>query len=145
MKIMYGNTPIKAINIKHFETNTDDATVTASDMQSGVSSYARGKKVIGTGKCFEFAQYGGIETNIPMFIPNMINVIEITSTVHPVKSAISLTDTKDVDFSIPQTIGYVMVDNVENPVTITIENSMLTLSCSETTTLDFFIGKDNHV
>lgn len=83
MKMIYNGTPIKSLNIKRYEMNTNDATLKASDMQVGVTAYAKGKKVTGTGKSFEFAYYGGFETNSINYVPNMINVIEIASVNYP--------------------------------------------------------------
>lgn len=40
------------------EPSTYDADITPENMQNGMTAYARGEKVIGTGKCFEFAHYG---------------------------------------------------------------------------------------
>lgn len=37
---------------------TYDADLTPVDMQHGKSAWVKGKKIIGTGKCFEFVQYG---------------------------------------------------------------------------------------
>lgn len=40
------------------EPPTYDADIISADMQRGRIGYAQGKKVIGTGRCFEFAEYG---------------------------------------------------------------------------------------
>lgn len=40
------------------EPSSYDADITPENMQRGMSAYARGKKLIGTGKCFEYASYG---------------------------------------------------------------------------------------
>ena len=39
-------------------TDTDDANVTPINLQRNIIAYAKGKKVVGTAKCFEFAYYG---------------------------------------------------------------------------------------
>lgn len=39
---------------------TYDADITPENMQHGMTAYARGQKVIGTGKAFEFVQYGSM-------------------------------------------------------------------------------------
>lgn len=145
MKMFYGNIPVNSMKIKHYEMNTNSATVQPSDMQAGVTCFGRGKKITGTGKAFEFAQYGSIGTNLPLVIPNIINIIEITSTVYPIKSVFVLSEIKNVDFTTPQIIGYVVADNVESPVTATINDNILTLLCDKTLVLEFFIGKDNYV
>lgn len=46
MKMYYGGTPIKSLNVKHYEMSTSDATVQPSDLQSGVTCYARGQKLL---------------------------------------------------------------------------------------------------
>ena len=143
--MIYNGTPIKSMNIKHYEISTNDATMKASDLQSGVTAYAKGKKITGTGKSFEFAYYGGIEANFPNYIPSMINVVEITSTVYPIKANIALSSMRDIDFSTSQIIGSVIINNVEYPITSTIVNNFLTLSCDESISLQIFYGKDNYV
>lgn len=40
------------------EPSTYDADITPENMQRGMTAYAQGIKVIGTGKAFEFAEYG---------------------------------------------------------------------------------------
>lgn len=145
MKMYYGNVPIKSMNIKHYEMDTNDATVLASDLQNGVTCYARGSKITGTGKIFEFADYGAFKTNIPIIIDNMINVIEITSTAYPIKSEIPLSEMKNIDFSVSQLIASVVIDAVEYPITTTIDDGMLILYCDKSVTLQVFYGKDNYV
>lgn len=145
MKMIYGGTPVKNLNIVKHDVSTNDATVMPSDLQAGVSCYARGQKIVGTGKSFEFATYGGFETNCPLIISNVINVVEIASTIYPVKTTISLSEMKNIDFSTPQVIGNIIVDNVEYPVTATIEDIFLTFYCDKTVTLEIFFGKDNYV
>lgn len=142
MKLMYGKTPLKSVKVG---TNTDDANVIPSDLQAGVSCYARGKKVIGTGKSFEFADYGGVYTNFPLDVPSMINVIEIASTSYPIKMVIELSKMKNADFSISQNIGSVIIDTVDYPVTLDIQDNFLTLFCDKTVNLQVFYGKDNYV
>jgi hypothetical protein len=144
MKLMYGNVPVKSMNIHSYELNTNDATLKASDMQAGVTAYAKGQKITGTGKCFEFASYGNFQTNMADYMPVLINVIEIASIDYPIKSVFSLYETKDVDFSIEQNVGIVTIDNVEYPIAIKIENSLMTLKCEKEITLEVFCGKDNY-
>lgn len=142
MKLMLGGTPVKKMMIHN---DTMDATMVASDLQAGVTAYANGRKVTGTGKSFEFATYGLSETNMPEYVPVLLNVIEITSLDHPIKSLIALSDMKDIDFSTEQTIGVVLIDNNEYPITAKIENSILTFYCEKTVKLQSFYGKDNYV
>lgn len=40
------------------EPSTYDADLTPVDMQLGRTAYVKGEKITGTGKCFEFAEYG---------------------------------------------------------------------------------------
>ena len=35
MKLIYGNTPVKSMNVNYYEKNTNDATMKASDLQVG--------------------------------------------------------------------------------------------------------------
>lgn len=144
MKMFYGKTPIKSLNIKHFEVSTNDATLKASDLQSGITAYAKGKKVTGTGKSFEFARYGLIETNKSFYIPSDINVIEIASIQHPVRLTIALSDMKNVDFTTMQTIGSIVIDNVFHDIIVQASNNMITISCDEDISLEVFYGKDNY-
>lgn len=145
MKMIYNGAPVKSLNIHHFEMNTNDCDMVASDLQAGKTAVARGKKITGTGKCFEFASYGGIKTNASIFSPVIINVIEIASLDYPIRISTELNDMRNLDFSIAQIIGYVTVDNVEYPITAQINGVILTLSCEKTVTLQSFYGKDNYV
>jgi hypothetical protein len=145
MKMFYGNTPIKSLNVKHYEMSTSDATVVPTDLQAGVTCYARGKKVTGTGRSFEFASYGMVQTNIPVFSPVIINIIEIASLDYPVKISMALNEMEHLDFSVPQTIGCAIIDGVEYPITAQVNGVILTLACEKTIKLEAFYGKDNYV
>ena len=125
--------------------NTNDATMVASDLQAGVTAYARGQKITGTGKAFEFATYGVTKTNTPEFTPTSINVIEITSLEYPIKSVISFSDMCNIDFSTEQIIGIVTIDGVEYPIAVKVEGFLLTFNCEKTIALQSFYGKDNYV
>ena len=92
MKMYYGDTPIKSLKIKHYEVSTHDATIKSSDLQTGITAYAKGKKVTGTGKSFEFASYGDWTTNLPFIIPTTINVVQVGSLNYFVKTEHSETD-----------------------------------------------------
>lgn len=145
MKMMLGNTPIKSLNIHHFEMDTNSATVQPSDLQAGITCFARGQKVTGTGRCFEFANYGGLETNNSTYIPTGINVIEIASTQHPIKHYMTLTTMSEQDFSVPQTIGAVVISDVEYPITVQVTSNILNISCDQTVALQIFYAKDRYV
>lgn len=144
MKMIYNGTPVKSLNVHHFEMDTNSCDMVASDLQAGKTAVARGKKITGTGKSFEFAYYGMVETNSMNYVPSLINTIEVASLDYPIKSSIALNDMVDIDFSIEQTIAIVVIENVEYPITVTIENSILRLNCEKTIELQIFFGKDNY-
>ena len=145
MKMIYNGTPMKSLNIKHYEMDTNSCDMVASDLQAGKTAVARGKKITGTGKSFEFAMYGEIETNSPVFSPVVINMIEIASLDYPIKASVALSNMKNLDFSIGQTIGCVVIDSIEYPITAKVDGALLTLSCEKTVALESFYGKDNYV
>ena len=142
---MYGNTPVKSLNINYFEQNTNDATLVPSDLQAGVTAYAKGQKVTGTGKCFEFASYGTWMTNAPLVVPTIINAIQIGSADYPVRTIVPVYNTTQLDFSISQTIAEVVIDNVIYPISVSVQNGMLTVSCEHTIDIELFYGKDRHI
>ena len=145
MKMMYGGVPIQSLKVKHFEMDTNSATVQPSDLQAGITCFARGQKLTGTGKSFEFADYGTTTTNIQGFVPSLINIVQITSPEYPIKNLISLIRMKDIDFTAEQTIAVVVVDNIEYPITVSVDGYLLTFNCEKTVTLNYFYGKDNYV
>lgn len=144
MKMFYGNTPVKSLNIKHYEVSTNDATMKASDLQAGITAYAKGKKVTGTGKSFEFANYGGLITNTARFVPNNINIIEVSSAYYPVKLTLQLYDMKYTDFSTRQNIAIVIIDGAEYNLSVSVESNILTIHCDKDIELQVFYGKDNY-
>ena len=145
MKLMYGGTPVKALNINYFEQDTNDATMIASDLQAGVTCYARGQKVIGTGRCFEFASYGAWMTNVPLVVPSMINVVEINSATYPIRTIIPMRQTTLVDFATSQTIAEVIINGTTHPIIASVQNGMLTISCEQTIDIELFYGKDRYI
>lgn len=144
MKIAIGNTPINSLNIHSYEMNTNDATLQASDLQSGITAYARGRKVEGTGKSFEFAYYGAFEANDSIPVPDNINVIEIACITNPVQLSIELSNMKTIDFTTKQTVGNVVVGNTSYPITAQVTDNVLTIGCSTPVRLEIFCGKDNY-
>lgn len=145
MKLCLGSTPVKSLNIRKLDVDTNDATIVASDMQSGSIAYAKGQKVTGTGKAFAFASYGKHPTNFAIPVPGMINVIEIGCMSNAFQMTLGVNQMKDVDFSIEQELGNLIVDGVNCPITSIIENGNLTLNCSQSVELLVFYGKDDHV
>ena len=145
MKMMYNGTEIKSLNIKHYEIDSNFATVEPSDMQAGKTAVARGEKITGTGKSFEFASYATTALNYPIPIPANINVIELASTTYPVTMAMRLIEIKNIDFSTDKTIGSVMIDSVEYPISMVVSNNIMTISCDKNISLELFYGKDNYV
>ena len=140
-----GSTPVKSLNIRKLDVDTNDATVTASEMQSGTTAYAKGKKVTGTGKSFVFASYGLAETNDPISVPTMVNVVGISSLLYPVQLQIALSDMKDNDFSAEYQIATDVINGASYPITARVSDNNLVLSCEQTSALQVFYGKDEHV
>lgn len=146
MKMIYGNVPVKNLHITKHDVSTNDATMVASDLQVGVTAYARGVKVIGTGKCFEFAFYGRLRSNDSLIIPiNEINIIHISSLDYPVQSTVKLVDMQYLDFSIEQAIGNIVFNGLEYPIYASVQNNELHISCDIDAYFEIFFGKDNYV
>lgn len=146
MKMIYGGTPVKNLNIVKHDVSTNDATVMPSDLQAGVSCYARGQKVIGTGRSFEFAYYGDFETNDFMIIPAKINVIHLSSVTYPMQDIIKLDNNmSNLDFSTEQVVSNIIVDGELYPVKVISTDNEINILCDKTVTLQVFYGKDNYV
>lgn len=145
MKMIYNGTPIESMKLKHYEVDTNSATVQPSDLQAGITCFAKGKKMTGTGKSFEFAYYGMFIVNFPIEVPSNINVIEVASLTHPIKITIALNDMKNKDFSTTQQIAIVVDNGVEYPITVNVQDGILTLNCDIDLDLQMFYGKDNYV
>jgi hypothetical protein len=133
------------MNIHHFEMDTNDCDMVASDLQAGKTAVAKGKKITGTGKSFEFAFYGTGVTNVPIIIPDSINVIQINSVTYPIKTIISVFDTTLLDFSTPQTIAEADIDGTRCSLTVSVQNNMLTIACEQMIDIELFYGKDRYI
>lgn len=143
--MIYNGTPINSMKVKHYEVSTSDCTAIPSDLQAGVTCVSKGKKIVGTGKAFSFASYGGWTTNISNFIPMDINTIQIGSVNYPVKMLVSMNETHSYDFSVPQRVAEVVVDGVTYPMTVSVKNGEFLVTCEKTISIQFFIGKDEYI
>ena len=145
MKMIYNGTPVNSLKVKHYELSTNDATLKPSDMQAGVTAYAKGQKVTGTGKCFSFALYGGSSTNESNIIPTVINTIQIGSTDYPVRMTLPMNRMVSHDFTVAQTVAEVTIDGVVYPMIVSVQNGEFLITCEKTITVQLFIGKDEYV
>ena len=145
MKLAYGSVPVKALNINYFEQDTNDCDMIASDLQAGKTAVARGKKIVGTGKSFEFAMYGSALSNAVIPLPNVINAIQVASVAYPIQQTMTFDIVRGVDFATEQVIGYIIKDGVNHPINIQINNNILMLTCDLTIDIQLFFGKDNYV
>ena len=143
MQIALGDNKIKALMIHN---DTSDATLKASDMQAGVTGYANGQKLTGTGKAFAFAMYGNVSSTDMITLPvDTINTIIISSAVNPVKMAADAVTLRSYDFSTDKQVATVTVNGTDYPITMRIAGGILTFGCSQKVTLQVFIGKDEYV
>lgn len=62
MSYIVGGVKAKKVGVL-LEPSTYDADLTPVDMQHGRTAYVKGEKIIGTGKCFEHADYGYARVN----------------------------------------------------------------------------------
>lgn len=146
MKMMYGGVPVNSLKVKHYEMNTNSATVQPSDLQAGITCFARGTKVTGTGKAFEFATYGKFPVNRSIPIPTTnINTIVVSSTDGAVKMVDEINNLRDIDFSTAQEIAKITLDGVEHSITVQIINNKITFGCTQSVSVQAMIGKDNFI
>lgn len=146
MKMIYNGTPIKSLNIKHFEMDTNSATVQPTDLQAGVTCYARGQKVTGTGKAFSFATYGSCPSNQVVPIPvSEINTVIIGADGYAVKMTNTTLELRELDFSTSQEVANVVIDGNDCPIYLQINNNILTITCSQNVILQVMFGKDDYI
>lgn len=145
MKMMYNGTQIKSLNVNHYELSSNDCDMIASDLQAGKTAVARGKKITGTGKSFSFASYGNWTTNESYIIPMPINTIQVGSVDYPIKMTIPFKDMKTHDFITAQKMADATIDGVDYPITVSVKNNKLIITCERTIEIQLFIGKDEYV
>lgn len=145
MKMYLDGKSVNSLHIIKHDIDTNSATMVASDLQAGITCFARGQKITGTGKSFEFANYGHLDTNLSRYVPTDINVIEIASTEYPIKSNINMTSVNSVDFSNEQLIGTVIINGTEYDLVASVKSNIMKITCDETIRLQIFYGKDNYV
>ena len=145
MKLIYGGVPYNTTKVNHYEVPTNDCDMIASDLQAGKTAVARGQKIVGTGKSFEFAYYGNFEANDFAIVPNAINIIYVSSMEYPIEQIISLSDMKNLDFSTAQTIANLVADETRYPITVECIDNMLNIYCDKDGYFEIFYGKDNYI
>jgi hypothetical protein len=146
MKMIYGGVPVNSLKVRHYEISTNDATLRSSDLQAGVTAYAKGQKVTGTGKAFSFATYGDMPSNISIPIPvSEINTIVLSSVGNSIKMLQDIISLRSVDFSTAQEIATVTINGMDYPIKIQIMNNMFTIICEQMVVLQIMFGKDEYI
>ena len=142
MKLMLGNTPVKKMMIHN---DTQDATIQPSCIQVGEIGYARGQKIIGTGKAFAYSLYGNIMTNITYPAIHKINTVIISSSLYPIKMNISIIEIQNSEDVSNLTVGTISIDGTDYPITLTINDNGFKFNCEKTMKLQGFCGKDEYI
>lgn len=146
MKMIYNGTPVKSLNVHHFEMNTNDCDMVASDLQAGKTAVARGQKITGTGKCFSFAFYGRCNSNEIIPIPvSTVNTVLISADSYAVKMTKTILELQGLDFTNPQDVAVITIDGTDYMVTVQTSNSMITVACEKTVALQVLFGKDEYM
>lgn len=158
MSLYYGGKTYKRLGITNgIGLDTSDADITSPDMQNGRIGYANGKRVVGTGKCFEKAGYGdGIvglmydnqgneKYGISIFTKVKPNVVFITPTVGDVfvqtEHIIDLKSNTALTIGTNYTLdGNIYISYSNNRLNIYFENIL-----NAQTELKYFYGKDNQL
>lgn len=157
MPYYIGNKKIKKVGVLT-EPNSYQTTITPADMQMGMTAVSKGKVITGTGKAFEFVQYGS----------KIITSIIDKNGVERKGVTFDYDNTTNLVFVAPTTSGNVILQEdyliklVEGKETIIASDNTtggdlrayydgerlimyLTQPTDELTILRFFIGKDNHI
>ena len=143
--MIYNGTPVKSLNVHHFEMNTNDCDMVASDLQAGKTAVARGQKITGTGKCFSFASYGTLRTNYSEIIPTYVNTVFISGVDYPVRMTALMIDIIHYDFSTAREIAEVIIDGVTYPISVCAKDGELLISCEKNIDIELFFGKDEYI
>ena len=144
MKMYLDGKSVNSLHIIKHDIDTNNCTMIPSDLQAGVTCFARGQKVTGTGKSFEFANYGQLTTNSSRYVPTNINVIQVTSIEYPIKLNMDFETIKGSDFANEQVIATVITDDGEYDLVATIQSNIMRITCDKTFRLQIFYGKDNY-
>lgn len=135
------------------EPSTYDADLTPVDMQLGRTAYVKGEKITGTGKCFEFAEYGLRRVKklsngyygVAFELGEGANTFFIAHT--GTGDIVAQTDNGVVAGSEPVKIGQNLTTTSD--VLVAYDDSQVMIYTtkinSTTTTLRVFVGKDNEV
>lgn len=155
MALYIGGTRINAFSIG---PDTSPGDLVPEDMQLGRIGFSQGKRVVGTGKAFAFAQYGsrvvkkitdsegnarygasfnvGENTNVIFIAPSTIGDIVLQS-----NHIVNIESGETVKLGINHTTGGEIMACYDNGRVIV----YLTDFSQNPTMLRFFIGKDNHL
>lgn len=145
-KMFLGTTPINSLRIHQYDISTNDATVVPSDLQAGITCYARGQKITGTGKSFEFAYYGTMISNDSLIIPiDTINIAHVSSLTYPVHATVNLNNMYSLNFGTSQVIGNLIANGSQYPISVYVQNNEIFINCDIDTDFEIFFGKDNYI
>ena len=145
MKMIYGGVPVNSLKVKHYEISTNDCDMIASDLQAGKTAVARGQKITGTGKSFEFASYGEFLTNEIDYVPSDINTILISSMDNPIRLVMAVDSIRNQNFITPVEIGSAFVEDVCYPIFVSVNDNLISITCEKAILLQVFYGKDNYI